>query len=513
MEQKNTDEARTRLEKTVREFRSLESPEDMLKKAAWYDKAARVNDPELTRRLLEDMLRPKPTPSIRKQDVIQTTIQFYDTKERAKRLLLVADTTDNNEYVCFNITSQTRRGDYPEAVRIPHSPENHLWMDSYVRCNAEYIIATDSIYSDLRKTSIRIGDADFARVMERYHQMQQAGKVQRVYNTVEPKRDEFDKLKAQALEMVENYKKDPRMIAELVDFRSKFYRYSLNNTILIEKQNPYATFVASFKGWKSRGYNVNKGEHGIRIMAPFEVTYFKRGDNWVNVRRASRAELNRIYRREVETRKATYFTIGHVFDISQTNCPKKDYPRYYSMGYESVAHAALYEALKDFALKSGFDVVEKKIDSIALRGYYQPGDNSITINDKMADSEKLATMIHEFSHGLMHKTTTQPTTVAEFEAECLTNMLSHRLGLPVTETRKDFLATCYGKLNRMEYDIERSFQRISRAYNHMTEGLDKILTDRGIAIGPSREKKPEQEQNVTPQQVNENFTQGLEQGV
>ena len=513
MEQKNDAEARARLEKTVQEFRSLESPEDMLKKAAWYDKAAGVNDPELTRRLLEDMLRPEPTPSIRKQDVIQTTIEFYDTKARAKRLLLVADTTDNNEYVCFNITSQAKRGDYPEAVLIPHSTENHFRTDSYVRCNAEYIIATDSIYSDLRKTPIRIGDADFARVMERYHQMQQAGKVQRVYNTVEPKRDEFDKLKAQALEMVENYKKDPKMIAELVDFRSKFYRYSLNNTILIEKQNPHATYVASFKGWKSRGYNVNKGEHGIRIMAPFEVTYFKRGDNWVNVRRASRAELDRIYRHEVETRKATYFTIGHVFDISQTNCPPKDYPRYYSMGYESVAHAALYDALKDFAMKSGFDVVEKKIDSIALRGYYQPGDNSITINDKMADSEKLATMIHEFSHGLMHKTTTQPTAVAEFEAECLTNMLLHRLALPVTETRKDYLATYYGKLKGMEYDIERSFQRISKAYNHMTEGLDKTLADRGIAIGPNREKKPEQEQKMTPQQVNENFTEGLEQGV
>lgn len=160
MEQKNTAEARARLGKMVQEFHCLESPEDMLKKAAGYDKAAGVNDPELTRRLLEDMLRPEPTSSLRKQNVIQTTIESYDTKARAKRLLLVAGTTDNNEYVCFNITSAKQGKDndqYYSNVPIRHTKENHLRYDSYVKCGAEYIIATDSIYSDLRKTPIRIG--------------------------------------------------------------------------------------------------------------------------------------------------------------------------------------------------------------------------------------------------------------------------------------------------------------------------------------------------------------------
>ena len=50
---------------------------------------------------------------------------------------------------------------------------------------------------------------------------------------------------------------------------SKFHDYSLNNTILIAMQKPDATLVAGYTAWqKNFGRQVQKGETGIRILAP-----------------------------------------------------------------------------------------------------------------------------------------------------------------------------------------------------------------------------------------------------
>ena len=50
---------------------------------------------------------------------------------------------------------------------------------------------------------------------------------------------------------------------------SKFHNYSFNNTLLIAMQKPDATLVAGFNSWqKNFDRHVNKGEKGIRIMAP-----------------------------------------------------------------------------------------------------------------------------------------------------------------------------------------------------------------------------------------------------
>ena len=50
---------------------------------------------------------------------------------------------------------------------------------------------------------------------------------------------------------------------------SRFHDYSLNNTLLIALQKPDATLVAGYTTWRKQfGRQVNKGEKGIRILAP-----------------------------------------------------------------------------------------------------------------------------------------------------------------------------------------------------------------------------------------------------
>ena len=63
--------------------------------------------------------------------------------------------------------------------------------------------------------------------------------------------------------------------AQYLKTMSRFHSYSLNNIMLIYMQKPDATMVAGFGKWKDQfGRHVNKGEKGIKIIAP--VLYNKK---------------------------------------------------------------------------------------------------------------------------------------------------------------------------------------------------------------------------------------------
>jgi hypothetical protein len=63
---------------------------------------------------------------------------------------------------------------------------------------------------------------------------------------------------------------------EYLDFMSKFYNYSPRNSALIQKQFRGAEAVGSFTFWKNKGYSVQKGEKGIKIVVPTKYETFER---------------------------------------------------------------------------------------------------------------------------------------------------------------------------------------------------------------------------------------------
>ena len=101
---------------------------------------------------------------------------------------------------------------------------------------------------------------------------------------------------------------------------SKFHDYSLNNTILIAMQKPDATLVAGYTAWqKNFGRQVQKGETGIRILAP--TPYKKKmevdrldpdtGQAILNPDGSTAKELKEIM--------VPAFKVVNVFDVSQTD--------------------------------------------------------------------------------------------------------------------------------------------------------------------------------------------------
>lgn len=79
--------------------------------------------------------------------------------------------------------------------------------------------------------------------------------------------------------------------------------YSQTNNVLIYLERPNATRCASYAYWKENGRQVKKGEKGIKILVPL----WKKGKD------------GKTKTEEQKGNEApTYYRVGHVFDVSQT---------------------------------------------------------------------------------------------------------------------------------------------------------------------------------------------------
>lgn len=331
-------------------------------------------------------------------------------------------------------------------------------------------------------------------------------------------REEFDNLTSEIAEIAKNYQADSKLAAEFFAFKAQFYQYSPNNALLIHLQNPHATFVASFTKWRDMGYSLKKGAKHMKISRPIERAKFPRDVNgktkMIDVKNANAEEKAKIANGEIKVEKVTKFVPHQVFDISQTTCPPEDYPKIYSMGVLDIEKAQLYECIAEYARDTGFSVSEEDMSSISLNGYYKPSDDSIHINSLLQDSKKLETMAHELAHGVLHKTTTQPTEIAEFEAESFATMLQRKLGFPVSEDSKRYIKNYFEKsssLTKAKFDMNDTLNRLSKAFKHVSTGIDNKLEEMGY--GNPREKGRSLEQAkaqaVDPVKISSNFTQAL----
>lgn len=273
-------------------------------------------------------------------------------------------------------------------------------------------------------------------------------------------RQQEEQLQNMIKNLAESYQENPGEIAELLSFGSKFYRYSVKNNMLIYSQNPYSTYVQSFKAWKDLGYPPKKGEHGVKVYVPVEVTVLKIGTDLVPLEQATKEQKNQYKAGEIESTTRKHFKAGTVFDIAQTAYPKELYPKLFFMGFSSEVHNKLTQALAEYAQQSmNCNVVTEDMKSISLRGQYIAGQNQIKLNDKLEDTQKLSTLAHELGHALMQHDLTKSVAQKELEADSLGIMIESYLGLEITDSRKQHLATHYKKYEK-EYQ-EQPDQRQS----------------------------------------------------
>lgn len=263
--------------------------------------------------------------------------------------------------------------------------------------------------------------------------------------TWEDKRKEIENLTSNMEKRITEYFQSPESIKECLSFMAKFHNYSSNNCSLIESQFMGAQAVGSYKFWKDKGFTVKKGEKGIKVLVPKRTIYFERGDKEVQLKFATREEKEKIEKKEILTYTRTYFDIGHVFDVSQTNATAKDLPDIFPNRWLEGAvknYGSMYQALEKVAEKNGIKIVEPHGELGAAKGVSYTLRKEVALNPRNSELQNVKTLAHELAHAVLHTEETHDQYSAqekEFQAEMVAYTVSSYFGLDTSEYSLPYL--------------------------------------------------------------------------
>lgn len=226
-------------------------------------------------------------------------------------------------------------------------------------------------------------------------------------------------------ELADNICQDPDELEKFVkQWNNGFHSYSLNNTLLILSQRPDSTLVAGYRSWQERGRQVLRGEFGIRIFAP-------------NTCKDENEDGD-------ETIIITGFRPITVFAIQQTGAFRSfvAYGRYFHRVIDP--DPVWYPEIGCSDLITGEIQLDKVIEAIPVPIVFKDLGFSngktdgkvIYITPKRNKAAQVNTLIHEYSHVLLHFNQSKvlyddskDRSVAEIEAESVAFIVTSYFGL------------------------------------------------------------------------------------
>ena len=180
---------------------------------------------------------------------------------------------------------------------------------------------------------------------------------------------------------------------------SKFHDYSLNNTILIAMQKPDATLVAGYTAWqKNFGRQVQKGEQGIRILAPTPYKKQMEVDRVDPITRQPILNPDGSTAKELKEVMVPAFKVVNVFDVSQTDGRPLPTIGVVELTGSVSNYEMFFEALKrSCPVPIGFEDIPS-----GAKGYYHTVDQRIALQEGMSEVQTAKTLIHEMAHQKLH---------------------------------------------------------------------------------------------------------------
>lgn len=211
---------------------------------------------------------------------------------------------------------------------------------------------------------------------------------------------------------------------------SKFPHYSINNCILIASQKPDATYVCGFKKWQEFGRVVNKGSHGIMIIAPVKV---KGSEKEQVLDENSKPVIGADGQPVMEevTREYQSFRPAYVFDYADTS--GDPLPSITSMLEESVES---FEELKEVLIKVSPVPITFEPITTGANGFYSPTELRIVVKDDLPQLQTIKTMIHEIGHASLghgSKEDKWDRETKEVQAESVAYWVTQMLGLDTSD--------------------------------------------------------------------------------
>ena len=218
----------------------------------------------------------------------------------------------------------------------------------------------------------------------------------------------------------------------------RFHNYSLGNILEIARQRPLATRVAGMHAWNQLGRRVNKGEKGIRILAPM-----------IGTRRKKDSEAEKDNTKQNQP-VLVGFRTAYVWDVEQTS--GAELPQLNERVKGEVGEYR--ERLIDFIIAQGIQLEFNESIAPALGMSY---GGKIAILPGQSAAEEFGTLVHETAHEFLHKSerrTATTKTVRETEAEAIAFVVSQTIGLDAGKSSADYIHLYNGNAALLAESLE-----------------------------------------------------------
>ncbi len=260
---------------------------------------------------------------------------------------------------------------------------------------------------------------------------------------------------------------------------SKFHNYSANNIQLIEMQCPDATYVAGYKAWQ-RNFerHVNRGERGIRILAPAPYKIKEEQEKIDPVTNEPVLDRDGMPVMEEVEIKIPAFRVVTVFDYSQTD--GKELP---GLGVSEL-HGNV-ENYRDFMeALSRVSPVPIRYEGMEgdRKGYFIDLSHPIAIKEGMEEVQTVKTGVHEVTHAKLHaKEMEQETGFAkdretkEVEAESIAYTVCQHFGIDTSDYSFGYIAG-WSSTKEMP-ELKSSLDTIRRTSSELIKGIEAQLLE------------------------------------
>lgn len=260
---------------------------------------------------------------------------------------------------------------------------------------------------------------------------------------------------------------------------SKFHNYSTNNIQLIEMQCPDATYVAGYKAWqKNFERHVNRGERGIRILAPSPYKIKEEQEKIDPVTNEPVLDRDGMPVVEEVEIKIPAFRVVTVFDYSQTD--GKELP---GLGVSELQGNV--ERYRDFmealARVSPVPIRYEGMEG-DRKGYFIDLNHPIAIKEGMGEAQTAKTGVHEVAHAKLHaKEVEQETGIAkdretkEVEAESIAYTVCQHFGIDTSDYSFGYIAGWSSGKEMPE--LKSSLDTIRRTSSELIKGIEAQLLE------------------------------------
>jgi len=261
---------------------------------------------------------------------------------------------------------------------------------------------------------------------------------------------------------------------EYLKFASQFHKYSMSNIFSILMQFPTASKVASFQTWKALKRNVIKGSKGIKILVPTPYTFFYNNDNeFTLVSDATTEQKKDIERGIIKTYKKITFKIGNVFDVSQTD--GEPIPKITEeLKGETEEAKTIFEALQNI-----IEIPVSFEDTGASKGYFHTVENRIALNINNSLNQNAKTIVHEYTHSILHKENKIDRETSEVQAESVAFIVCNYFNFDTSEYSFGYIGNWSSTKELKE--LKESANIIQKTAHEIIEKIENLIVEKKAA--------------------------------